>query len=258
MGRRISKDSFIYGLDSRHNIMFAHIFDMATSCDKYYSAVYGDFLSENSIAELSSREQFLPLAPVFFGGFDDAERKMVAFVPEDIAPQFPISVVRFSSPRIKNLSHRDFLGSILGLGIKREKCGDIIIKDDEAYAFLSDDIATYVANNISKIGREGVKAEIVKSSDIDLPEKSFREIKGTVSSLRLDAIISLFGGTGRGKACEIISGGLVFVNGIQATKNDMHLRDGDTISLRGKGKATLAVGGTSKKDRIFITLNVWS
>ncbi len=238
--------------------MFAHIFDMATSCEKYYSAVYGDFLSENSIAELSRREQFLPLSPVLFGGFDDAERKMVAFIPDDIAPEFPICVVRFSSPRISSLSHRDFLGSILGLGIKREKCGDIIIKEDEAYAFLSEDIASYVANNITKIGREGVKASLVEPSLISLPEKSFREIKGTVSSLRLDAIISLFSGCGRGKASEIISGGLVFINGICATKNDMHLKDGDTISLRGKGKATLNVGGTSKKDRIFVTLNVWS
>ncbi len=255
---RISKESFIYGLDSRHNIMFAHIFDMATACEKYYNATYGDFLSENSIAELLKREQFLPLSPTLFGGFPDAERKMVAFVPEDITPEFPISVVRFSSPRIKALSHRDFLGSILGLGIKREKCGDIIIKEDEAYAFLTNDIASYVANNITKIGREGVKVSLIEPSLIELPEKSFREVKGTVSSLRLDAIITLFGGCGRGKASDFISAGLVFVNGVQATKNDMHLKDGDTISMRGKGKATLSVGGTSKKDRIFITLNVWS
>ncbi len=255
---RISKDSFTYALDSRHKVIFDHIFDMATACDRHYCATYGDFLSENSIAELLKREQFLPLSPVLFGGFDDAERKMVAFIPEDITPEFPISVVKFSSPRIKTLSHRDFLGSILGLGIKREKCGDIIIKEDEAYAFLAENIATYVANNITKIGREGVKAEIADVSQLELPEKTFREIKGTVSSLRLDAIITLFGGCGRGKAGDFISAGLVFVNGICATKNDMHLKDGDTLSMRGKGKATLQVGGTSKKDRIFITLNVWS
>ncbi len=255
---RINKDSFTYGLDSRHSIMFSHIFDLATACEKYYSATYGDFLSENSISELFKREHFLPLSPVLFGGFDDAERKMVAFVPEDMSPEFPISAVKFSSPRIKSLSHRDFLGSILSLGIKREKCGDIIIKEDEAYAFFSSDIASYVANNITKIGREGVKASLVQPSQIDLPEKSFREIKGTVSSLRLDAIISLFSSKGRSKASELISGGLVFVNGILATKNDMHLKDGDILSLRGKGKATLSVGGTSKKDRIFVTLNVWS
>lgn len=255
---RISKDSFTYGLDSRHSIMFAHIFDMALSCEKYYSPIYGDFLSEGSCAELLRREQFLPLKPVLFGGFDDAERKMVAFIPEDFEEAFPICAVRFSSPRIKALSHRDFLGSILGLGIKREKCGDIIIKEDEAFALLCEDIASYVANNLTKIGREGVKAQLCEISEIALPEKTFREIKGTVSSLRLDAIISLFSSKGRSKASELISGGLVSVNGILSEKNDMHLKDGDVITLRGKGKATLEVGGTSKKDRIFVTLNVWS
>ena len=255
---RISKDSFLYGLDSRHNIMFAHIFDMALSCDKHFCATYGDFLSENSIAELLKREQFLPLSPVLSGGYDDAERKMVAFIPEYDEGEFPISAVRLSSPRISALSHRDFLGSILGLGIKREKCGDIIIKDDEAYVLLHNDIASYIATNLTKVGREGVKCEEVPLSDVPFPEKTFREIKGTVSSLRLDSVISLFSSKGRGKAAELISGGLVFVNGIQATKNDLHLKDGDTISLRGKGKATLSVGGTSKKDRLFVTLNVWS
>ena len=255
---RISKEQFIYGLDSRHSIMFAHIFDMAMACEKHYSTVYGDFLSANSLSELAKREQFLPLSPVLFGGFDDAERKMVAFVPEDITPEFPISVVRFSSSRISALSHRDFLGSILGLGIKREKCGDIIIKEDEAYAFFSDEIASYVANNITKIGREGVRAAVTELSQISLPEKTFREVKGTVSSLRLDAVVTLFSGKGRSKSSELISGGLVFVNGVLITKSDFHLKDGDVISLRGKGKATLSVGGTSKKDRTFITLNVWS
>lgn len=255
---RISKESFTYGLDSRHSIMFAHIFDMATSCEKYGSASYGDFLSENSIAELSRREQFLPLSPLLFGGFDDAERKMVAFVPEYEEHAFPICAIKVLSPRISSLTHRDFLGSVLGLGIRREKCGDIIIGNGEAYIILDSDIASYVATNLTKIGREGVRCEEVPLARVPFPERSFREIKGTVASTRLDAIVSLFSSKGRAKAAELISGGLVFVNGIEAVKCDMRLNDGDVISLRGKGKATLVIGGTSKKDRIFVTLNVWS
>lgn len=254
----ISKSQFLYALDSRHSIMFAHIFDMAVQADKYCTGVYGDFLSENSIAELLRRMQYLPAEPVLFGGFDDAERKMVAFVPEYETPSFPISALKLSSPRIKGLTHRDFLGSVLGLGIKREKCGDIIISGDSAYILLADDIASYAANSLTRVGREGVKAEIVPLSEIEVPQKSFKPITGTVPSLRLDAVISLFSGKGRGKAAELVSGGLVFVNGICAQKSDMRLSDGDVISLRGKGKATLEVGGTSKKDRIFITLNAWN
>ncbi len=253
----ISKSQFLYSLDSRHSVMFAHIFDIAVKSDRYGSGVYGDFLSENSISELLSRKDFLPMEPILFGGFDGAERQMVAFVPDYEEPSFPICAVKISSPMINSLSHRDFLGSILGLGIKREKCGDIIISEKEAFVILSEEISSYVLNSLEKVGRVGVKCEIVSLSEIKIPEKSFKPITGTVSSLRLDAVVSLFWGKGRSKASEIIAGGLVFINGIQVMKNDFHLKDGDIISLRGKGKATLSVGGTSKKDRIFITLNVW-
>lgn len=254
----ISKAQFLYGLDSRHSIMFAHIFDMAEKCDRHSYAVYGDFLSENSLGELAVRRQYLPMEPVLSGGFPDAERQMVAFVPEYEEPSFPISALKLSSPRIKNLSHRDFLGSVLGLGIKREKCGDIIISGDCCYVLLHEDICSFAANSLTKVGREGVRAEIVPLCEIEVPEKEFRPVTGTVSSLRLDAVVSLFTGKGRSKAAETISAGLVFVNGICLQKSDSRLRHGDVISVRGKGKATLEVGGTSKKDRIFITLNAWS
>ncbi|MBE7032849.1 MAG: RNA-binding protein [Ruminococcaceae bacterium] len=254
----INKDRFLYALDSRHSVMFAHIFDMAVRADRYGAAVFGDFLSENSISELLARKDCLPSEPVLFGGFDGAERKMVAFIPEYEDPVFPINALKITSPMLHSLTHRDFLGSVLGLGIKREKCGDIIIKDKAAYIIFSEEICSFAANSLTKVGRVGVKTEEISLSEIELPERSFKTVSGTVSSLRLDSVITLFYGKGRGKAGEIISGGLVFVNGICALKNDMRLKDGDVISLRGKGKATLSVGGTSKKDRIFITLNIWS
>lgn len=253
----LRRTSFISALDSRHSIIFAHIFDMAEKCDKTSRAVYGDFLSENSISELIKREGYLPLNPVLFGGFPDAERKMVAFIPEYEEPSFPISAVRLISPKISSLSHRDFLGSLLALGIKREKCGDIIINDEDCYILLHEDVASFVASSLTRVGREGVKAKLVPLEEVPLPKRTFRPITGTVSSLRLDAVVSLFAGKGRGKAAELVEGGIVFVNGVLSQKCDMRLNDGDVISVRGKGKATLCVGGTSKKDRFFITLNAW-
>ncbi len=254
----IDKDKFTASLDSRHAVMFAHIFDMAEVCDRRSVSVYGDFLSENSISTLLCRKQYLPLEPVLFGGTEDAERQMVAFIAEYDEAHFPISAVRIYSPHIKSLSHRDFLGSILGLGIKREKCGDIIILDNECYVIAHRDIASFIASNLTKVGREGVKCEECDLSHIRLPEKSFEPVKGTVATLRLDAVVSLFAGKGRSQAAELISAGFVFVNGILAAKNDMHVRDGDVISVRGHGKAILETGGKSKKNRTFITLNKYS
>jgi len=238
--------------------MFAHIFDMAVKADRYGIGIYGDFLSENSISELLKRQDCLPAVPTLFGGFDGAERQMVAFIPEYEEPSFPISVLKLTSPMLSSLTHRDYLGSVLGLGIKREKCGDIIIGEKATYIILAEEICSYAVNSLDKVGRIGVTATEVSLSEIELPERKFKEVTGTVSSLRLDSVVTLFCGKGRSKASEMISAGLVFVNGICALKSDMHVKDGDVISLRGKGKATLSVGGTSKKDRIFVTLNIWS
>ena len=254
----INKEKFTASLDSRHSVMFAHIFDMAETAVKRGCSTYGDFLSENSISTLMRREGFLPVRPVLFGGTEDAERKMVAFIDEYDEVDFPIGVVRIVSPMLKNLSHRDFLGSILGLGIKREKCGDIIILDSECYVILHRDITSFVASELTKVGRVGVKCTECALSDIQLPEKSFTPVSGTVASLRLDSIVSLFTGKGRSRASELISAGFVFVNGLSCEKNDMHLADGDTISVRGHGKAVIEVGGKSKKDRIFVTVNKYS
>lgn len=254
----MDKRHFLSSLDYEHSIKFAHIYDLAEKSFRQGRALYGDFLSENSLGELSRRASFLPVMPVLFGGYEDAERKMVAFIPEYEEADFPISVLTLSSPRIKNLSHRDFLGSIMALGIKREKCGDIIISEDTCQILLHSDIADFVCSSIDKVGREGVKTQLTALCDLIVPEKKFTSISGTVASLRLDAVISLFAGKGRSKSSELIKGGLVFINGIATDKCDMHLSEGDTISVRGIGRATLSVGGHSKKDRIFITLNKFS
>ena len=255
---RISKEQFTASLDSRHAVMFAHIFDLAETCVKRSFSVYGDFLSENSISTLLVRKHYLPAEPVLFGGTENSERQMVAFIADYDEPDFPLGAVRIYSPRLKNLSHRDFLGSVLGLGIKREKCGDIIILDNTCYIIAHRDIVPFIASNLTKVGREGVRCEECSLSDISLPEKNFEPVKGTVASPRLDAVVSLFAGKGRSQATELIAAGFVFVNGIAAFKNDMHLNDGDVISVRGHGKAIFETGGKSKKDRTFITLNKYS
>ena len=249
------RQKFIEALDSRHSIMFAHIYDMALKAEKQGRCVYGDFLSETSISTLLSRKSHLPSEPVLFGGTEDAERCMVAFIPDYETAVFPISALKITSPHLKTLTHRDVLGSILSKGVKREKCGDIIMNDDEFYILVHSDIGDFLSNSIEKIGRVGVKTQLVTLSDIKTAPKKLSPITGTVSSLRLDAVVSLFSGKGRNAASELIKAGFVFVNGICAQKNDMHLTGGETISIRGVGKGVLSVGGKSKKDRIFITVN---
>lgn len=248
------KNQFIAALDAEEQIVFSHIYDISQRSFLKGCVLFGDFLSEGQQSELLKRERFLPAGYTLFGGFEDAERKMIAFIPEGMEADFPIAAVKFTGRTISKLTHRDFLGSIMGLGIKREKCGDIIINENECFALMQREMASFTANSLIKVGREGVHAEFSELSFIKIPERQFKEQTGTVASLRLDAVLALFCGCGRNAAIEKIKSGRVFVSGICVEKPDYHLNDGDVISVRGTGKAILKIGGKSKKDRVFITL----
>lgn len=250
----ISREKFISSPDSERSTLFAHIFDMASSCFNHSKICYGMFLSESEQSDLIKKASHLPCPYTLFGGYDDAERKMVAFLPDYAEPDFPISVLNIKTPNLGKLTHRDFLGSLLGLGIKREKCGDIIISEDLCSVILHSDIARFACDNLIRVGREGVSTSIDSIDSLVLPEKEFSYITGTVSSPRLDAIVALFIKSGRNQAAEFISSGRVFVNGICAMKNDMHLSGGERISVRGKGRGIVEFGGQSKKGRIFVTI----
>lgn len=250
----VSRAQFISSPDSDRSTLFAHIFDMASQSFNHSRICYGMFLSESEQSDLIKKASFLPCPYTLFGGYEDAERKMVAFLPDYAEENFPISVLNILTPNLGRLSHRDFLGSLLGLGIKREKCGDIIINEDSASILLHSDIAQFAADNLLRVGREGVSTSVNSLDTLVLPEKEFSYITGTVSSPRLDAIVALFIKSGRSEAVEFISSGRVFVNGICAMKNDAHLSGGERISVRGKGRGIVEFGGQSKKGRIFVTI----
>lgn len=249
------KQKFLSNLGEDDEILFAHLYDLACKSEKYGCAMYGDFLSEHSQSELKLRQAQLPQRFFLCGGHDGAERRMAAFAPGEELLDYPIKAVVIRSSHISALSHRDFLGSIMGLGIKREKCGDIIVMPDKCVSFMTPQAAEAVARELLKVGRIGVSVSVEDAADIALPPPSFKEIRGTVASLRLDAVLSLLCGMGRGATGELIRGGRVFVDGICASKGDMRLSGGELISVRGFGRARLETGGTSKKDRIFVTLN---
>ena len=253
MGVMGDRQSFIAGMAEKQ-ILFAHIYDLAYKSFDASFSVYGDFLSESEQSELILRKRFLPCDYSLFGGYEDAERKMVAFTADWDSAQFPIAAVKIIG-HFSKLSHRDFLGSMMGLGIKREKCGDILISSDVCYVFTNSEIAPFIADNLLSVGREGVSCSVVPINEVQVPQREFTQISGTVATLRLDAILALFVKTGRANTADLINGGRVFVNGICASKKDMHLSDGDVLSVRGTGKGILEIGQVSRKGRIFVKIN---
>ncbi len=195
-----------------------------------------------------------------FGGYSEAERNMIALFPdyfneEDIF--FPIGAVKIThnTKFSSGLSHRDFLGSILGLGIERSRVGDIVVLDDAAYCFAEEEIASYIAANLEKTGRTKVKAEKADISEIKLPEKKMDIKNITVSSLRADTVFGAVFGKSRSEAQEMIRGERASVNWSVVKSVSDVIDEGDILSLKGSGRGKLIeVGGTTKKGRLVITV----
>ncbi len=194
---------------------------------------------------------------VFWGGYDDAERTVAIFLPDYAdTDDCPLSVIRIKTPSGgRKLTHRDYLGSLTGLGLKREMIGDILTSESGADVIVLDEIKDFIMLNYSKAGRTTLQLEALPLSELHVPEQRTVMVKDTVASLRLDNVIASAFSLSRGKAAEAIRAGLVFVNSIQTEKPDMQVEEGVKLVLRGKGKAYLReVGGKTRKDRIFIAI----
>jgi len=213
---------------------------------------------------------------IYYGGYDDAERVMMICLPDYILmPQQAggntddinrvisemMCIVRVShsdrsqaSKTGRPLSHSDYLGALMGLGIQRESVGDILVRQDGADIIVPCEISEYIVNELSQAGQSRLDAERVDISELILPVREFKEYRDTVASPRLDNIVSSAFGLSRSKAVMAIKSGLVFVDHMEALKPSVLLKEGTEIVVRHKGRAILSeIGGTSKKGRLYIT-----
>lgn len=198
---------------------------------------------------------------IFFGGFSGAERTVVVFCPNNM-PQnvereflelFEVLHIRLKSR--ESFSHRDYLGSLMGLGIKREKIGDILVRDDFGFAVVLKDIAEYIKYNLTRIGNVRIEVDTADMDELNILEPKLKEINSTVASLRLDSVASVGFGISRSKIADFIRAEKVFVNWETTNSLTRMVKEGDTISIRGKGRVVLdKIGNKTKKDRIHILL----
>ncbi len=244
-------------MEDESKLLLAKINDLVRLRDLRNIPKFSAFLSptEASLVKASIK------APgcFFFGGYSEAERRMFGVMPDYVALpfcEFPITALRFKYRKVDVLLHKDFLGSFMATGISRDTIGDICIGTGSAVAFVTNEIAEYLSEQISKIGRVGVSIEKVDISNIcDYFEKpKTLSLNFTVSSLRLDAVLSGMVGCSRSRAEAYISEGLVFVNSFEVTKATKQIKSGDYVSLRGTGKFLINdCDRVTKKGRRLIT-----
>lgn len=199
-----------------------------------------------------------PICVKTVGGYNLAERKIAAFCPDEnttpVNPIICLAIEPLSKKFSEDLTHRDYLGALINLGIERSVIGDIVIgKNYTAYVFCLKKIKDFIISELTRI-----KHTTVNVYETEFEEEShinYEEITGFVASLRIDAILSLTTKMSRSKAISYIEDAKVFINGKLITTNSYNLKENDIISVRGIGKFKLSsIGGTSKKGRLFLTV----
>lgn len=199
---------------------------------------------------------------IYFGGYQEAERKMVVFLPDYLEedhlldPDSPIVCLRASFYQGDTPSHRDFLGALMGSGISRESVGDICVGKGSCDFFVTAQIAPYILQNFTGAGRVKVHLDQIPLGEATIPEPETKEIRDTLASLRLDSVISSGFRIGRSLAVQHIHAGRAAIDGLPCEKPDKTVEEGAKISVRGLGKIRLtAINGKTKKDRISVVIH---
>lgn len=252
------------GLAGEDRLTLARVLDRAEQAENRNIPAATDFLSPQQQAQARDCLRLVGVPETSYvlqGGYEEAERQIILFLPDWLEPEnaeFPIRCLRASFREEDKLTHRDFLGSLMGLGLVREKIGDILVAPDSADLVVLDSVADFLLQSWDSAGRAKLRVTAIEPDSLHIPVVQRREVRDTVSSLRLDAVASSGFRLARGKAAALIESGKVQLNWRECVKPDKLLEAGDVVSARGFGKFELSeVGGLTRKGRISIVLQVY-
>lgn len=235
--------------------------ELAKRADNKGIFTYTPFLGlaeQDALFRMKRELSFIPFEA--FGGADGCERVMVRFGSADTLgydEPFPIKLLFAEPLSLKfadKLTHRDILGALMGLGIERETLGDIVLRENGAYIFCAETMAAHIKESFSKAKHTDLKVSFAES----LPEGALYRLTPaelTIASERLDCIIAAYAKLSRGDASELISKGLVFVNGVQIENGAKPVAENSIVSVRGYGRFILREQARrTRKDRLVVRI----
>lgn len=250
-------------------LLLSHARDLKQRCADRGMLTHTAFLDlhQRSVLSRIEREQNADVATFYCGGYPDAERTVAVFVPrfygiDDLDAYFmenpadhPLCLLRLEKDAFSALSHRDYLGALMGLSVKRETLGDILPDESGAFLVCLQSIRQYLLDNLFSAGRATLTVTEASFDALGERQQNVKDFFVSVPSLRLDCVIAAAFRLSRSKAEQAIKAGLVFVNAVQTDKTDKKLDAGDVLVLRGKGKCKLLEQtGESKKGRLHLTV----
>ena len=235
--------------------------DLAAQCERKNRLTATAFLSPAERRLLEQRFARAPRPPVFFGGHPDCERTLCFFLPDYLEPEELDAAEYLRAIRLTahfgTPGHRDYMGALLGMGIARDRLGDIWVEGDTATVFCLPGVEKHLLS-IDRVGRVSVTAEALPLEAAQAPERKVKALSFTVMSPRLDAAAAGMFRLSRTEAARRIALGLLTINDLVSDKPDLIVHEGDVISLRGAGKGRItSFGGSSRKGRLFVTAELF-
>ena len=261
-------------------ILSGHIKDLARRAYENNFITHTNFLSASELAQIdmickrdgyyTGDKEIQGAKYCLYGGVDDPDRMVMAFLPEYLDEQGFLLQEKEASDILKcicirpanarfadELTHRDFLGSIMNLQIERDRIGDIRTDHAKAYVMVTSDVAELLCSELVRIKHTTVRCQVVPVNDCDI-EPAFKEITGTVASERLDAILAFVYKLSRNESSRLVEEGAVAVDGHIAISGGYDLKVGARVSVWGYGKFIYdGVKNTTKKGRSLVAVRVY-
>lgn len=251
----MNKKEFLSKISYEDKILLSNIFEKIELSNKINKPIYlNEFYTPNVWKALLSFEKDLGIGIGTYGIFEDSDRRAISFLPYGF--QEDLKLYQLNLIKIKNkspfthLAHSDFLGTLMGQGVKREKFGDLILKDQICYVPICKDILPYIKENLVKIGGSPCVIESIDFTNDEIPSYNFEEKIIIASSFRIDCVVSAFTGKSRAASAEMINKGAVLVDYERINEKDTDVKLNSIITVRGYGKFKIqSIQGKTQRDR---------
>lgn len=253
----MNKKEFVQKLSIEDTNLAGQLYEKyRMSLDNYMKVGTEEFLPPNIWSKLVNIEAMLFVKIETIGAFEYSERRQIYFVPllDDYytIENDTLKIKLTNSSTFKTLSHKDYLGSVMSLGIKRELLSDLVVEGSSCYFMTNSTIASLIETNLKKAGKMPIEFEIMSKESL-LPKAKLEEIEKIASSTRLDSIVATLSNVSRNEAVELISKKEVIVDYVVRIEKKYQVKEGSIISIRKIGKFIFdGQRGATKKERLRV------
>jgi RNA-binding protein YlmH len=252
----MDKKSFINAINFEDKNLLSNLFDKIKLAEKILKPVFTcEFYPPNVWGTIKDMSKSFGINVYTYGIFEDCERRMLCFSIEE-PEDYPVQLLKIDNKsKFESLGHRDYLGAIMALGIKREKYGDLILVEGGCYAAVSKEVSDYIIYNLDTIGRCPCRVETIEDINAKSISAEFENLVIHSTSMRLDCVISSLCNLSRSKAVDIIQGGKALIDYVEIHEKDKIVENGAVITVRGYGKFKfIEEFGSTQKGRLKLSM----